>query len=109
MAVVRMPPQAHVTENGRTMNIKSLPRGSDTKTWSATWAYEIGRQVRAGKHVMGFYYFIKKDLKWPSMNQVEAAIFAMGDIDQKRDTVMHNNLMDGKVKKQVLSNTKVES
>ncbi len=31
VAVVRMPPQAHGAKNGRTMNIKSLPTGTDTK------------------------------------------------------------------------------
>jgi hypothetical protein len=33
VAVVRMSPQTHGTKNGRTMNIKSLPRGTDTKAW----------------------------------------------------------------------------
>ncbi len=96
VAVVRMPLQAHGAKNGRAMNIKSLPKGANSKTWLTEWVYDIGKQVRVGKNVVVFYKFIKENPQWPSINQVMAAIYAMGDIDQKRDTGMHNNFMDGR-------------
>ena len=86
----------------------TLPKGTDSKKWLTARAYDIGRQVSAGKNVMIFYPFIKENANWPSTNHVMAAISAIGDIDEERDTVMHNNIMDGKDKKRVLPNIWIE-
>ena len=67
------------------------------------WAYDVGKHVKEGEKCMVLYLFLRDKYNLPGIKHVMNAICVIRDIDQARDTVMHNSLVAGKEKKRVLS------